>query len=89
MEGTYVPRVAELGALCMPASSVTSGAPGVDAGLPSVLGRITILVSSGIYVNHSWFGSVLNLSLDALNFPVTLTVRKLRLGRHHGQRGGQ
>ena len=46
MEGSYVPKLAELGVLCMPASFVVcniSEAPGVDAGLPLALGRITIL----------------------------------------------
>ena len=58
-----------------------SGALGIDAGLPSALGRIIIMVSEVGYeplvVGPS--AEPWTLSLDVSNFPVTLSVRKLGL----------
>ena len=47
MEGSYVPKLAELDVLDACILYNISEAPGVDAGLPSALGRITISQTIG------------------------------------------
>ena len=72
VEGRYVPKLAELGVLCMPASFVTYQRP---QGL--MQGCLRRWAESQYWcqkwdVNHSWLGPVLNLgllSLDVSNFP--------------------
>ena len=72
VEGSYVPKLAELGVLCMPASFVTYQRP---QGL--MQGCLRRWAESQYWcqkwdVNHSWLGPVLNLgllSLDVSNFP--------------------
>ena len=72
VEGSYVPKLAELGVLCMPASYVTYQRP---QGL--MQDCLRHWAESQYWcqkwdVNHSWLGPVLNLgllSLDVSNFP--------------------
>ena len=72
VEGSYVPKLAELGVLCMPASFVTYQRP---QGL--MQDCLRHWAESQYWcqkwdVNHSWLGPVLSLgllSLDVSNFP--------------------
>ena len=71
-EGIYVPKLVELGVLCMPASFITYQMP------QGLMQDCLLHWAESQYwcqkwdVNHSWLGPVLNLgllSLDVSNFP--------------------